>query len=179
MRKAQVQFMFKFIMASLHPSGYREWWGKEGEMKLVPCPFPTPSSTLGSRESLATLSELDLGSERDVRVWPLHPSLLGEPHCFQVNAGNSSHHPDPLAPPLVSTAPWDPPPHQVTWAGGSRCFSCQSAAERDRWIEDLRRHLQPSQVGPADCQGHGGPAHSRGSAPSTNPNPTPRHSADP
>ncbi|XP_016013290.2 RAS protein activator like-3 [Rousettus aegyptiacus] len=72
--------------------------------------------TLGSRESLATLSELDLGSERDVRVWPLHPSLLGEPHCFQ-----------------------------VTWAGGSRCFSCQSAAERDRWIEDLRRHLQPSQ----------------------------------
>ncbi|XP_006923455.1 RAS protein activator like-3 [Pteropus alecto] len=75
-----------------------------------------PSSTLGSRESLATLSELDLGSERDVRVWPLHPSLLGEPHCFQ-----------------------------VTWAGGSRCFSCQSAAERDRWIEDLRRHFQPSQ----------------------------------
>ncbi|XP_049733190.1 RAS protein activator like-3 isoform X1 [Elephas maximus indicus] len=71
---------------------------------------------LGSRESLATLSELDLGAEREVRVWPLHPSLLGEPHCFQ-----------------------------VTWAGGSRCFSCRSAAERDRWIEDLRRHFQPSQ----------------------------------
>lgn len=75
----------------------------------------TPS-TLGSRESLITLSELDLGAERDVRVWPLHPSLLGEPHCFQ-----------------------------VTWAGGSRCFSCRSAAERDRWIEDLRRHFQPIQ----------------------------------
>ncbi|XP_062968385.1 RAS protein activator like-3 isoform X2 [Cynocephalus volans] len=75
-----------------------------------------PPSALGSRESLATLSELDLGAERDVRVWPLHPSLLGEPHCFQ-----------------------------VTWAGGSRCFSCRSAAERDRWIEDLRRHFQPSQ----------------------------------
>ncbi|KAM5309707.1 RAS protein activator like-3 isoform 3-T3 [Glossophaga mutica] len=73
-------------------------------------------SALGSRESLATLSELDLGAERDVRVWPLHPSLLEEPHCFQ-----------------------------VTWAGGSRCFSCRSAAERDRWIEDLRRHFQPSQ----------------------------------
>ncbi|XP_019487281.1 PREDICTED: RAS protein activator like-3 isoform X2 [Hipposideros armiger] len=73
-------------------------------------------SVLGSRESLATLSELDLGSERDVRVWPLHPSLLEEPHCFQ-----------------------------VTWAGGSRCFSCRSAAEKDRWIEDLRRHFQPSQ----------------------------------
>ncbi|XP_076978047.1 RAS protein activator like-3 [Tamandua tetradactyla] len=75
-----------------------------------------PPSALGSRESLATLSELDLGAERDVRVWPLHPSLLGEPHCFQ-----------------------------VTWAGGSRCFSCRCAAERDRWIEDLRRHFQPSQ----------------------------------
>uniref|UniRef100_A0A8D1X738 RAS protein activator like-3 n=1 Tax=Sus scrofa TaxID=9823 RepID=A0A8D1X738_PIG len=75
-----------------------------------------PPSALGSRESLATLSELDLGAERDVRVWPLHPSLLEEPHCFQ-----------------------------VTWAGGSRCFSCRSAAERDRWIEDLRRHFQPSQ----------------------------------
>ncbi|XP_010804886.1 RAS protein activator like-3 isoform X1 [Bos taurus] len=75
-----------------------------------------PPSALGSRESLATISELDLGAERDVRVWPLHPSLLEEPHCFQ-----------------------------VTWAGGSRCFSCRSAAERDRWIEDLRRHFQPSQ----------------------------------
>ncbi|XP_032723383.1 RAS protein activator like-3 isoform X2 [Lontra canadensis] len=76
-----------------------------------------PPSALGSRESLATLSELDLGAERDVRVWPLHPSLLEEPHCFQ-----------------------------VTWTGGSRCFSCRSAAERDRWVEDLRRHFQPSQA---------------------------------
>nr|XP_020140070.1 LOW QUALITY PROTEIN: RAS protein activator like-3 [Microcebus murinus] len=75
-----------------------------------------PPSALGSRESLATLSELDLGAQRDVQVWPVHPSLLGEPHCFQ-----------------------------VTWAGGSRCFSCRSAAERDRWIEDLRRHFQPTQ----------------------------------
>ncbi|KAG8517233.1 RAS protein activator like-3, partial [Galemys pyrenaicus] len=73
-------------------------------------------STLGSRESLTTLSELDLGAEQDVRIWPLHPSLLEEPHCFQ-----------------------------VTWAGGSRCFSCRSAAEKDRWIEDLRRHFHSSQ----------------------------------
>ncbi|XP_060227019.1 RAS protein activator like-3 isoform X3 [Meriones unguiculatus] len=75
-----------------------------------------PPSALGSRESLATLSEVDLGAEKDVRVWPLHPSLLGEPYCFQ-----------------------------VTWAGGSRCFSCRSSAERDRWIEELRRQFQPSQ----------------------------------
>nr|XP_012313185.1 RAS protein activator like-3 isoform X2 [Aotus nancymaae] len=79
-------------------------------------PRDGPPSALGSRESLATLSELDLGAEQDVRVWPLHPSLVGEPHCFQ-----------------------------VTWTGGSRCFSCRSAAERDRWIEDLRRQFQPTQ----------------------------------
>ncbi|CAH6779396.1 RAS protein activator like-3 isoform X2 [Phodopus roborovskii] len=79
-------------------------------------PRDGPPSALGSRESLATLSELDLGAERDVRIWPLHPSLLGEPYCFQ-----------------------------VTWTGGSRCFYCRSGAERDRWIEDLRRQFQPSQ----------------------------------
>ncbi|XP_006876883.1 PREDICTED: RAS protein activator like-3 [Chrysochloris asiatica] len=79
-------------------------------------PRDGPPSALGSRESLATLSELDLGAEQNVRIWPLHPSLLGEPHCFQ-----------------------------VTWAGGSRCFSCRSAAERNRWIEDLRRQFQSSQ----------------------------------
>uniref|UniRef100_A0A8C0Z316 RAS protein activator like-3 n=3 Tax=Canis lupus TaxID=9612 RepID=A0A8C0Z316_CANLF len=100
---------------------------------------------LGSRESLATLSELDLGAERDVRIWPLHPSLLEEPHCFQVNADNSPPYPDPWVLLLASTTPLNPHPQQVTWAGGSRCFSCRSAAERDRWIEDLRRHFQPSQ----------------------------------
>ncbi|XP_058148533.1 RAS protein activator like-3 isoform X2 [Dasypus novemcinctus] len=89
---------------------------KEKKKARSDAPRDGPPSALGSRESLATLSELDLGAERDVRVWPLHPSLLGEPHCFQ-----------------------------VTWAGGSRCFSCRSAAERDRWIEDLRRHFQPCQ----------------------------------
>uniref|UniRef100_A0A8C6A8P5 RAS protein activator like 3 n=1 Tax=Marmota marmota marmota TaxID=9994 RepID=A0A8C6A8P5_MARMA len=88
-----------------------------GGMMLAHGFLPPPSpSTMGSKESLATLSELDLGAEREVRVWPLHPSLLGEPYCFQ-----------------------------VTWVGGSRCFSCRSGAERDRWIEDLRRHFQPSQ----------------------------------
>ncbi|XP_038174743.1 RAS protein activator like-3 isoform X1 [Arvicola amphibius] len=79
-------------------------------------PRDGPPSALGSRESLATLSELDLGAEKNVRVWPLHSSLLGEPYCFQ-----------------------------VTWTGGSRCFYCRSSAERDRWIEDLRRQFQPSQ----------------------------------
>ncbi|KAM9687139.1 RAS protein activator like-3 isoform 1-T1 [Trichechus inunguis] len=110
-------------------------------------PRDGPPSALGSRESLATLSELDLGAERDVRVWPLHPSLLGEPHCFQVSAGNPPPRSQPQ--PFGSTPGFNPIPgplpQQVTWEGGSRCFFCRSAAERDRWIEDLRRHFQPSQ----------------------------------
>ncbi|XP_074060405.1 RAS protein activator like-3 isoform X2 [Macrotis lagotis] len=77
------------------------------------------SNSRGSQESLVNegpIKELDLSRERNVQVWPLHPSLLGEPYCFQ-----------------------------VTWPSGSRCFSCGSAAERDRWIEDLRQSLQPHQ----------------------------------
>uniref|UniRef100_A0A8D0G011 RAS protein activator like 3 n=1 Tax=Sphenodon punctatus TaxID=8508 RepID=A0A8D0G011_SPHPU len=33
---------------------------------------------------------------------------------------------------------------QVVSTGGRRCFGCASAAERDRWIENLRRAAQPS-----------------------------------
>lgn len=56
----------------------------------------------------------------------------------------------------------DSPSQQVTWTGGSRCFSCRSAAERDRWIEDLRRQFQPTQVIALNKAGHGDPAHRPG-----------------
>lgn len=81
---------------------------------------------------------------------------------------HSSHQLDSLALALhlVSTTLWNPPSKQVTWAGGRRCFSCRSAAERDRWIEDLRRHFQPSQVSTAESQGHRGSAHSPAHVPS-------------
>ncbi|XP_053153852.1 RAS protein activator like-3 [Hemicordylus capensis] len=58
---------------------------------------------------------LDLGNEKDVLIRPLHSSLLGEQYCFEVLS-----------------------------AEGRRCFSCASAAERTRWMEDLRRTAQPS-----------------------------------
>ncbi|CAM5116817.1 unnamed protein product [Natator depressus] len=71
----------------------------------------------GSRESLLpapSAAELDLSGE-DVVIRPLHSSILGEKFCFQ-----------------------------IINAEGSRCFSCTSVAERDRWIENLRRTVQPN-----------------------------------
>lgn len=38
-------------------------------------------------------------------------------------------------------------PSQVLSSGGSRrCFTCSSASEKTRWMEDLRRAVQPSKV---------------------------------
>ncbi|KAK4805913.1 hypothetical protein QYF61_021477 [Mycteria americana] len=83
---------------------------------MVPDGERVPSRS-GSRESLLpppSAAELDLTGD-NVIVRPVHGSIVGEKFCFQIITGE-----------------------------GSRSFGCTSLAERDRWIENLRRTVQPN-----------------------------------
>lgn len=70
-----------------------------------------------SHESLlcgqAAMQTVDLVGN-DVRVEPLHGSVLGREHCFR-----------------------------VTTRTGTKYFSCRTAEERDGWIQGIRRSVNP------------------------------------
>ncbi|XP_042227710.1 ras GTPase-activating protein nGAP-like isoform X2 [Homarus americanus] len=71
-----------------------------------------------SHESLLSshnmMNTLDLAAG-EVTIKPLHASILGQEHCFQ-----------------------------VTSPTGIRYFSCRTADERDRWVDSLRKAVNPN-----------------------------------
>ncbi|XP_020564596.1 RAS protein activator like-3 isoform X1 [Oryzias latipes] len=82
-------------------------------------PAGLKGSRYGSRESVSipvgAVGSLDLSADTSMVIRPVHGSILGEKYCFEVISTENTH-----------------------------CFGCSSAAERDRWIEDLRRAAQPN-----------------------------------
>nr|XP_046258714.1 disabled homolog 2-interacting protein isoform X2 [Scatophagus argus] len=92
---------------------------RNSNTQLNPIGLNKGSRHYGSRESvsipLSAMGSLDLSADTSTVIRPVHSSILGEKYCFEVINSENTH-----------------------------CFGCSSAAERDRWIEDLRRAAQPN-----------------------------------
>ncbi|KAM7418474.1 hypothetical protein PAMA_015882 [Pampus argenteus] len=92
---------------------------KNGNTQLYPVGLSKGNRIHESRESVSipvsAVGALDLSADTSTVIRPVHSSILGEKYCFEVINSENTH-----------------------------CFGCSSAAERDRWIEDLRRAAQPN-----------------------------------
>ncbi|XP_059200074.1 RAS protein activator like-3 [Centropristis striata] len=92
---------------------------RNSNTQLNPLGLNKGSRHYGSKESVSipvsAVGSLDLSADTSTVIRPVHSSILGEKYCFEVINSENTH-----------------------------CFGCSSAAERDRWIEDLRRAAQPN-----------------------------------
>ncbi|KAG8015052.1 Disabled-like protein 2-interacting protein [Nibea albiflora] len=92
---------------------------RNSNTQLNPIALSKGNRHYGSRESVSipvsAVGSLDLSADTSTVIRPVHSSILGEKYCFEVINSENTH-----------------------------CFGCSSAAERDRWIEDLRRAAQPN-----------------------------------
>ncbi|XP_034043301.1 RAS protein activator like-3 isoform X2 [Thalassophryne amazonica] len=92
---------------------------RNSNTQMNPIGLSKGSRHYGSRESVSipvsAVGSLDLSADTSTIIRPVHSSILGEKYCFEVINSENTH-----------------------------CFGCSSTAERDRWIEDLRRAAQPN-----------------------------------
>lgn len=92
---------------------------------------------------ISAFGSLDLSADSSTVIRPVHSSILGEKYCFEVELGLCGEQTGVF---LVLRGCSHCAVPQVISSENTHCFGCSSAAERDRWIEDLRRAAQPNKV---------------------------------